>query len=793
MVDFGNSVFEGKLDASTPLLNPVEDRSAETFAGGLSDSIDRFNKMVFDPTKKAAQADADKNGLFADYAEKVGLIADAKDQGKFGTDEAMRNIRVAQNQFLSNHPELTDDFFTFSNKLMTENGFGGSIVRESPAEAGNRKKLEGYAQDGWDITNPESLAAAEKFSQDKIYLQGVANEIDKIEASGKVASASIKAQAIGGLHSVVANGIPWVNDQINKAYTQLQGVTDPVQRQAIIDQTKANVAQQTAIIQSLRSQTGDEASGYLLTGIEGLMTNFDAVASGKSKLEAVQNSNTMIDASYQHLIMTSDPELAALIVMDKTSPFKNPEAYNRLDQKRIELAAKLGIKNTTDENGQVTSESKPPDIIDKVENVAAVFDDLKQTTGNIVRAGGEASPKVVGEQANKIVNVLRSTAKYGANDGDARNFTATVDFLSDPTVGKFMEQNSSLIGPQIADSARQVVEQQYGEVVLNLINERWTTATGQIKTSGATGFSESIGMTGNMTVSSETIEDVSKIVEPYWNGVGIEMKPAAGFETNPQVREIVKGLNRGSDSITGPLNKLIRMSAHLSGSTDYEKVYNETYKPRLWQTGTEKSKPTMDQMTGKDLSGPTSLNELSNIPKGALEAPKRPADFKEAPSSLRGQTGQLLDAIGAAEGATYDTLFGYAERSGGDFSGTDITTMTVSDVQSLQKEMVKKNGISSAVGKYQFIQATLKEAIKGLGLKGDEKFTPELQDKLALWLLKNRTSYDDWATGTGDAAKFQNELASQWASIPNTSGKSAYAGDEVNNASAEGKRLIGML
>jgi muramidase (phage lysozyme) len=107
--------------------------------------------------------------------------------------------------------------------------------------------------------------------------------------------------------------------------------------------------------------------------------------------------------------------------------------------------------------------------------------------------------------------------------------------------------------------------------------------------------------------------------------------------------------------------------------------------------------------------------------------------------------------------------------------------------------MVKNNGISSAIGKYQFIQATLKEAIKGLGLSGDEKFTPEVQDKLALWLLKNRTSFDEWVTGSGDSAKFQNELASQWASVPNTSGKSAYAGDGVNNATAEGKRLIGLL
>lgn len=792
MVDFGNSIFEGKLNASVPLLNPVDDRSGETFAGALADGIDRFNKSVFNPTAKASQADAAKNGLFSEYIEKVNLIADAKDQGKMGTDEAMRNIRVADNQFLSNHPELTEDFFTLRNKVMTENGFGGSIIKETPAEAGNRKKLEGYAQEGWDINNPESLAAAERFSQDKIYLSQVANEISKIEASGQIASANIKAQAITGLHSVVANGIPWVNDQINSAYTQLQGVTDPAQRQAIIDQTKAKVAQQTAIIQQLRAQTGDTSSAYLLTGIEGLMASFDEVASGKTTLAATENANKMIAESYKNLMLTSDPELAALMVMDQTSPFKNPEAYMKLDQLRLDWASGLNSKVTLGENGEIVSSRKPPDLIDKAEKVALVFDNEKQTIANLVK-DGYSNKEAVAAQANKIVNIMQSAERYGANDSDPRNFTGVVDFLADPTVGKFISDNGSLIYPQVAAGSKQVIEQQYNEVVVNLINDRWTTATEQVNTAATSGgFAEQLGLVGNQQPGSETTVDISKFIEPMWNGVGIEFKVNDAWRNNPQLKQIAKDLNQGPDSVAAPLNKLIRASAHMSGNTDYEKVYNEQYKTRLWKTGEDVS-PTLEQMTGKDLSGPASLNELSNIPKGALEAPKRPDDYKETTTTLRGQTGQLLDAIGAAEGSTYNTMFGYAERPGGAFEGTNITSMTLNEIQALQKEMVKKNGISSAIGKYQFIQDTLKEAIKGLGLKGDEKFTPEIQDKLAIWLLKNRTSFDKWASGEADPAAFQNELASQWASIPNTSGKSAYAGDGVNNASAEGKRLIGLL
>lgn len=772
MVDFGNSVFDMRLDSSVPLLNPVDDRSGETFAGALADNIDRFNKTVFNPQAKASQAEADKNGLFAEYAEEVGLIADAKDQGKFKTtDEAMRHIRVAQNKFLSNHPELTDDFFTFSNKLMTENGFGGSIVRESPEETGRRKYIEEGSNQGYDMSNPDSRAAYDQIKALGRETAALKAETDALDANGALYTARIKDKAVSITHRAIAATPQWVNDQGNKLLADLNGVTDPASRQAIIDQFKLNYDQKSIELRTLQSQ-GGVSMDYLLTGTDQMVKNLISVADGTSELATIETFNKSVIAKNQAIALMTSPKLARLVALDGLSKFQLPNLIQALDAEMINAQyAPLNNTITIDGDGKVTTTGKPPDMVSSPDEVAKTYNLVKSTVSNIVK-DGYSDKEAVASQANQIVNLLSGAEKYGANDSDPRNFTATVDFFADPTVGKFIEDNSDLIYPQIAVGAKQVINQQYNEVVVGLINERWATAS-----------------EGVLTGVGSQIADIptSDIIEPVWNGVGIEFIAKPEYQGDVRIDALVESLNKGSDSVAGPLNKLIRASAHLSGNTDYEKVYNEEYKSRLWLTGKEgDKKPATGQEADK-------LSTLTNIPEGSLEAPVRPTDYTETPTTRKGQTGQLLDAIGAAEGSTYNTLFGYAERSGGDFSGTDITTMTVSDVQSLQKEMVKKNGISSAVGKYQFIQATLKEAIKGLGLKGDEKFTPELQDKLALWLLKNRTSYDDWATGTGDAAKFQNELASQWASIPNTSGKSAYAGDGVNNASAEGKRLIGML
>ena len=77
--------------------------------------------------------------------------------------------------------------------------------------------------------------------------------------------------------------------------------------------------------------------------------------------------------------------------------------------------------------------------------------------------------------------------------------------------------------------------------------------------------------------------------------------------------------------------------------------------------------------------------------------------------------------------------------------GRDLTTMTVGEIMDLQADPGKsmsnaewvKQGKLHAVGRYQFIGSTLKGLVKRLGISRDEKFTPELQDRLFLSLLKS--------------------------------------------------------
>ena len=112
--------------------------------------------------------------------------------------------------------------------------------------------------------------------------------------------------------------------------------------------------------------------------------------------------------------------------------------------------------------------------------------------------------------------------------------------------------------------------------------------------------------------------------------------------------------------------------------------------------------------------------------------------------------------------------------------------MTLDELDAFQTEMLKnpENKLNSpAVGKYQIVRTTLRGLKEKLGLKGDEKFTPELQDKLASELLQQR-GMGKFEKGEITQEQFQENLAKEWASIATKDGKSFY-GQRVGTTSEE--------
>lgn len=154
---------------------------------------------------------------------------------------------------------------------------------------------------------------------------------------------------------------------------------------------------------------------------------------------------------------------------------------------------------------------------------------------------------------------------------------------------------------------------------------------------------------------------------------------------------------------------------------------------------------------GFSVSAP-SLSNLPAVPVTPVQRlPLPPIEVERGPLiELSGQardsvvatSNAFLDLIGRAEGTDrgrgYNETLAYGRFTGGD---RNLIGMSLDQIDALQTSMLRhtQNTFnSSALGRYQIVRTTLRGLREMNGLSGNELFTPELQDELALQLARGR-------------------------------------------------------
>jgi hypothetical protein len=133
---------------------------------------------------------------------------------------------------------------------------------------------------------------------------------------------------------------------------------------------------------------------------------------------------------------------------------------------------------------------------------------------------------------------------------------------------------------------------------------------------------------------------------------------------------------------------------------------------------------------------------------------------------------QAVNQIGVAGGRG---VLGYSGdiRKMKQHGGRPLTDMTVGEIMNLQKDTGISNpewinkGKLHAVGRYQFIGPTLRERVSKLKIDPSQKFTPELQDKLALDYIKEAGSISPWIGPSDKATAAERADISAFLKNPN--------------------------
>ncbi|MCA8339498.1 mannosyl-glycoprotein endo-beta-N-acetylglucosamidase [Burkholderia multivorans] len=204
-----------------------------------------------------------------------------------------------------------------------------------------------------------------------------------------------------------------------------------------------------------------------------------------------------------------------------------------------------------------------------------------------------------------------------------------------------------------------------------------------------------------------------------------------------------------------------------------------------------------DVLTGKDrrgldATGGYTQEELDSVkdgggakltpPRGAAPAPAQTAP--SAPAAAPAGSGGLVGAMSRLADTAFGKLIARGEgdynsvnrgKAGGYKAGTeDLENMTVAQVMAAQRAQ-KFN----AAGRYQIIKDTLAEAVRSMGLKGDEKFDRDMQDRIFEQYLVNnkRRAIADYLSGKSEQlGEAIYATAKEWASVAVPKGMKTESG-----------------
>ncbi|MGP6089679.1 hypothetical protein [Antarctobacter jejuensis] len=199
---------------------------------------------------------------------------------------------------------------------------------------------------------------------------------------------------------------------------------------------------------------------------------------------------------------------------------------------------------------------------------------------------------------------------------------------------------------------------------------------------------------------------------------------------------------------------------------------------------TTRSAPITPAHGGSLFGGGQRHSFFAPLPERTPDEPASPA-----PNILRGnsQAAKIRDLIAQAEAGRK----GYDEVNGGARvkPPKPPTQMTV---QEIYDWIDATPGQPHAIGRYQFIPATLRRLVSDQRVSRRAVFSPALQDQLADQLLAE-AGLLAFKRGEITRRSFMYRLAKIWAGLPLPSGKSYYEGYAGNKATMTWARFDGAM
>lgn len=610
------------FNVNTPQVNPSAQPVApvagdSTFASAAGDASRLLSSVgpAVAETAQRAYATGVKNAVsvkVADFTQQQLKVAQAVDQGKMSSAEAQTRLRSNFYQAIGQNPTIVDQLTEAHKTIVGTDTLGKNVADGTPQEQLDRKLKGEAASAGWikpGMTQEDADLALSKYQQMKQGEQLLAQTQAQLTLErGRIGLTNDKLQTQQAKQSLATGAITQQTARLNlqektsqlasqNAIGQIQDgygykfATDlnairtqydsgpkdaksKVAYQQQIDNLMANVTQS---VSGIGRNAGSDYINNVLTPMKMRADSLKQYVSGDLDGKALDNTfNNAL--AVQKVNIVGDPKVAKTLAISSLVRNIGGSFQEGLDATVLKIigangqhdaAAPVPGGQPADAHTTMLTTTNPDDA----KAVDTYLGAMK--VGLAHRASGQVNAKdgSLQELQTNMSSVLKSVSDYSSATKNPKQYNKVVDFLASPEFGQFSSSEDGKLTEDDAKNARLVLQQDYENVVLPLLKKTYTeSVTGSEPISGGQ-FAGTEMRNGELRRADGAKTDtIQQTITPTFVGSGVTFRPNDPGDKDAMAK--AKDLN---SNVAPIINKLVRMSAHLEGHTNYKKTYTDEY------------------------------------------------------------------------------------------------------------------------------------------------------------------------------------------------------------------------
>lgn len=596
MADFSTSNIGGGAASAVQPQQPVVDRSstqALNAFGDIASSLAKVGAQFYNTSRQVESQKALNNAVSA-FTQQQLKLADAVDQGVMSSQEARMRMRANYTSAISNNPGLTGILADTQKDILNTSGLGKVVAEGTEQEKIQLAVQKEASMAGWikpGASPAEVSAGVASYTQFKYAQQMIDAQQNQLALDrGKIGLESDKIgyqrQQIGLQTDRIQQASAGVNLQSARMSLQ-EKVQTQQSRMALgqmadaynykfsqeLDQIRTlkeqgKITPQEAIqradaayatITQVTGQVGRDAGGEYVNNITKPMEmryqNTVKFLNGEIDSKVLDTQN-QISTGLQKANLLGDPATARVVATSNL--FGNSVAAAQAVNGEV---ARILSKNS-DPNGK-NADPMPDNAEDKAH--MSTYLGLLKDNMSAVNTGKVNNADATKQELNtNLSNILKGIDVHSVSTENPTEYNQITDFIASPEFGKYSSQGGG-INASAAQNAATILQSQYIDQVVPLLKQQYE----QAMVGGMTGATAARSLSPSSNAKEG--DPAAKIIKPDFSGGGVVFR---SDRRDSATRNKVNDLNK---RVAPVINKLIRMDAHLNGTTDYKAGYTKYY------------------------------------------------------------------------------------------------------------------------------------------------------------------------------------------------------------------------